>query len=162
MNPSEPFTPFLPATTNVPEDPEDLRRYLNTKFSEISDVVNDKKIGMYVQLSENQNGEKWFYKTTQVTRNGYQTIVYLTSVTSQTITLPIQGIDQNFVVTQMWGSASLAATTAAHSGDFFTFVNQGNSKISFTMNKDQIIITTDGSLSSYTGFIVIHYLRDGT
>ena len=158
-NPSELFTPFLPSTFNVPEEDDRLKIFLVDKLSMFSDVINDKTIGLFVQNSENFNGEKWFYLTTGVTRNGYQSILYLPSVISGTYPLPISNVNDQFVVTQVWGSASLSPTTPG-TGNYFSFMAQGDSRISFTMSDQSITITAAG-LSAYTGFIVIKYLRDG-
>lgn len=171
-NPSEPFTPFLPTTYNIPEDDDRLKTFLVDKFSNFADVINDKKIGIYSQTSENLNGDKWFYISPQVTRNGYQTIIYLPSLpnnTTKTINqnsvpiFPIPGIDPNFVITQIWGSASKPCSKkGAGDGVYFSFMNQGDARISFTMSDTTIVITTTVDLSGYSGFIVISYLRDGT
>lgn len=170
-NPSNLFSPFLPSTYNVPEEDDRLKAFLGEKFSSFSDVINDRKIGVITQEAENFNGEKWFYKTTKKTRNGYQTIVYISSFTFPTmiITLtsvpkfPIQNIDPNFVVTHVWGSASKPNTAIeAGDGDYFSFMAQGDSRVSFTMSDTTITITSTVDLSAYSGFIVIEYLRDGT
>lgn len=171
MNPSELFTPFLPTTYNIPEEEDRHDTYLVDNFSNFADVINDKKIGVYTQASENFNGEKWFYKTTKITRNGYQTIAYIPSfpnTTTLTLTLstvptfPIKGIDPNFVVTQVWGSASKPnSSIGAGDGDYFSFFSQGDARITFTMSDTQIVITTTVDLTAYSGFIVIQYLREG-
>jgi hypothetical protein len=170
-NPMELFSPFLATTYNIPEEEDRHKVFLVDRFSTFADVINDKKIGVYTQTAENFNGEKWFYKTTQVTRNGYQTIAFIPSLPNTgtlTLTLssnpafPIQDVDPNFVVTQVWGSASKPCSkTGAGDGDYFSFFSQGNSKISFTMSDIQIVITTTTNLSAYSGFIVIQYLRNG-
>ena len=169
MNPSELFSPFLPTTSNIPEDQDRVKSYLGEKFSYYADVINDKKIGVITQANENFNGEKWFYLTPLKTRNGYQTIAYIASLpntTSLTLTLtsdpafPIQDIDENFVITLVYGSASRPSSNVL-GGDYFSFMSQGDSRISFTMSDTSIIITTTTDLSAYSGFIVISYLRDG-
>jgi hypothetical protein len=168
INPSELFSPFLSTTYNIPEEEDRGKTFLQDQLCNFSDVINDKKIGLYAQLAENFNGEKWFYKTTQVTRNGYQTICYIpsfpvsSSVTLTGATFPIPKIDPDFVVTQAWGSASKPPSTiGAGNGDYFSFYGSGNSKISFTMSDTSIIITTSQNMSAYSGFIVIQYLKDG-
>jgi hypothetical protein len=169
-NPQFEFTPFLPSTYNIPAEDDRMKPYLMDNLCIFSDIINDKKIGTIVQGAENFNGEKWFYKTTQVTRNGYQTLVYvpswvpgtLTLTTPPPLTFPIQDIDPNFVVTLVYGSASLAPTiTGAGNGDYFSFFGSGNAKIQFTMSDIQIVITTNGTTAAYSGFIVINYLRNG-
>lgn len=171
MNPSELFTPFLATTYNVPEEEDRLHVFLVDRFSTFADLINDKKIGVYTQASENFNGEKWFYKTTQITRNGYQTIAYIPSFpASGTLTLtltstpqyPIANVTPTFVVTHVWGSASKPCSkTKAGDGDYFSFMAKGDPRISFTMSDTQIIIVTTIDMSAYSGFIVIQYLRNG-
>jgi hypothetical protein len=172
MNPGEFFTPFIPTTYNIPEEEDRIRSYLGEEFSNFADVINDKKIGVYVQGSENYNGEKWLYNVTQITRTGYQTLVYIPSYPATgalTFTLnnpnpllqyPIQNVDANFVVTQVWGSASKPPTTPG-TGDYFSFFGQGNSKISFTFSDTTIVVTTTQDMSAYSGFIIAHYIRNG-
>lgn len=159
-NPQELFTPFLSTTFNIPEA-ERLPSFLNEQFANISDVVNQKKIGVYGPY-ENFSGELWYYKTTSVERNGYQAILYLPSLVSGTYLLPMQEVDPNFVVTKVWGSASKPCSkTGSGDGDYFSFFSQGNSSVAFTMNDLNIVLTASG-LSSYSSFIIIEYIRAGT
>lgn len=173
-NPSELFSPFLPSTYNIPEEDDRLDTFLVDQLSTFSDVINDKKIGTYITENSTQNGEKWWYKATNVTRNGFNSMIYIDSLpnaSTQTITLtsspkfPIESIDQNFVVTHTWGSASLPPTdpdnTVAGTGNYFSFMNEGDSRISYTISNKQIVITTTVDLSGYSGFIVIEFLRRG-
>ena len=163
QNPSEQFSPFLGTTLNIPEDKEQLNWFLNDQLSAYADVINQKVIGTFTP-SENFNGQTWSYIKTNEQRNGFQAIVYLPNMTSQTITLtstpafPIKGIDANFVVTQVWGSASKPPTTLG-TGDYFSFMSQGNPNITFTMSDTQIVITS--ALVGYSGFIIMQYLRAG-
>ena len=170
-NPMELFTPFLPATYAVPEEEDKRRTFLVDKFSMFADVINDKVIGVYLQAAEAFNGEKWFYLTTSKLRNGYQAVAYISSypaIGTLTLTIfttpqyPIPNVTPQFVITELWGTASKPPTaTGAGDGDYFSFMNEGNSKISFTMSDTTIVITTTVDLSGYSGFIVVKYLRDG-
>jgi hypothetical protein len=168
QNPMDTFSPFLPTTQNIPEEDDTLKDFLNDTFSNFADVINDKKIGVIAQADENFSGGKFFFKTTKITRNEYQTLAYIPSWIPQTLTLtstpqfPIQDINNEFVVTLVYGSASKPPTaTGAGDGDYFSFFGQGNSHIQFTMSNTQIVITTDGSTALYTGFIIINYIRNG-
>jgi len=167
-NPIEPFTPFLPSTYNVPEEEDRLKTFLVDKFSNFADTINDKKIGVYLQAAEALNGNKFFYLTTAVTRNGYQAITYIPSFVPMTITrstipqYPIPNINPQFVVTDVWGSASLPCSAVGEGdGDYFSFYGQGDARIQFTMSDTEIVITTDGARAAYSGFIIVEYLRDG-
>lgn len=170
-NPMELFTPFLPSTFNVPDDPQKLKDFIVDEFTSLSDVINDKKIGLYTQGAENFNGESWFYRSTKVDRNGYQTMVYIPSLPNTTTLVidantnpsyPITDINNEFVITNLYGTASKPPTiVGAGDGDFFKFNNQGDSRITFTMTDTVITITTTTDLSAYLGLIVIHYLRNG-
>jgi hypothetical protein len=163
INPRELFTPFLPTTYNIPEETERTKTYLNDNFSRFSDVINDKKIGAYVQEAENFNGEKWSYDTTKKVRNGYQTIARIKSFISETIPMPIKNINPQFVITLAYGSASKPCSkVGAGDGDYFSFFSQGNANISFTMSDTSITIVAAAPMSSYQGYIVIEYLKDGT
>ena len=160
-NPSELFSPFLPTTFNIPEEEDRLKTFLNEQFANNADVINDKKIGTYVQNAQNFNGEKWFYDSTKIIRNGYQVIARITSFVNQTIAMPVS-VNPEFVITLAYGSASKpCSATGAGDGDYFSFMAAGDSRISFTMSDTQITITTDGMRSDYSGFIIIHYLRNG-
>lgn len=171
INPQEPFTPFLPTTYNIPEEEDRGKAFLQDQFAQFADVVNDKKIGVYLQAAETLNGEKWFYNTTRITRNGYQAIAYISSFPNAgtlTLTLttipqyPIENINDQFVVTHVWGSASLpCSAVGAGDGDYFSFMSQGDSRVTFTMSDTQIVITTTVDLRAYSGFIVIEFLRNG-
>lgn len=174
-NPSELFSPFLPTTYNIPEEEDRVDVFLQDTFAQVSDVVNDKTIGTFVQSAQNFSGEKWWYKNPKITRNGYQVISWIESFPNAgTMTLdaesdppyPILDVQPEFVVTHVWGSASLPCdspdNTVAGTGDYFSFYGEGNSKINFTMSNKQIVITTTVDMSGYSGFIVIQYLRNGT
>ena len=168
-NPSELFSPFLPTTYNIPEDDDRLKIFLLDKFANFADVINDKKIGTITQAAENFNGDTFFYKTTQITRNGYQTLAYIPSfVNGLTLTLtsspqyPIPAVNPELVVSLVYGSASKPCSkVGAGDGDYFSFMAKGDTRISFTLSDTQIIITTDGARASYSGFIIINYLRNG-
>lgn len=171
-NPSELFSPFLPTTYNIPADKDTAENFLEDTFARISDVSNDKTIGTFVQSTQNFNGEKWFYLDPRITRNGYQSIYQIPSLpNTSTLTIdvnsdptfPITNIQPEFVVTHVWGSASLPnSAVGAGDGDYFSFMAQGDSRISFTLSDTVLTITTTVDLSAYSGFIVIQYLRAGT
>ena len=171
-NPSELFSPFLPSTVIVPIEEDQLHTFLNDKFNQVSDVVNDKKIGAYTYASPNQNGENWHYKTTSITRNGFQTICFIQSLPNNTtvnITLtsspvyPIPSVGTEFVITMLYGTASKPPSKVGQGdGDFFQYNNQGDSRITFTFTDNKITIVTTTDLSAYSGFIVCHYLQRGT
>lgn len=163
-NPSELFSPFLPTTYNVPEEEDRRKSFLVDNFSTMADVINDKKIGAYTQATESFNGNKFSYDTTSKVRNGYQALVRIKSYpnTGVMTVSPPMDINPQFVVSNMWGSASKPPTkTGAGDGNYFTFQSSGNPLISFTMTDMAIVITTTADLSAYSGFIIIEYIRDG-
>jgi hypothetical protein len=167
-----PFSPFLPTTSNVPEEEDRLGIFLIDRLAVHADVINDKKIGVYLQEAESQNGEKWWYADTKVTRNGAQVIAYIPSLPNtgvMTLTLtsnpafPIQDIDPDFRATLVMGTASKPCSAkGAGDGVYFSFFSEGDSRISFTMSDIAITITTTTDLSAYSAFIIIHYLRRGS
>lgn len=170
-NPSELFSPFLPTTYNIPEEEDRVDVFLEETFARVSDIVNDKTIGTFVQSAQQFSGEKWFYKNPKITRNGYQAIAWIESFPNTgSMTLnaesdppyPILDVQPEFVVTHVWGSASKPnSAVGAGDGDYFSFYGEGNSKITFTMSDTTIVITTTIDMSDYSGFIVIQYLRNG-
>lgn len=171
-NPSELFSPFLPTTYNIPADKETGDNFLEDTFARIADVSNDKTIGTFVQSTQNFNGEKWFYIDPRITRNGYQAIYHIPSLPNAGVLVidansnppfPITDIQPEFVITHTWGSASRPnSVVGAGDGDYFSFMNQGDTRISFTLSDTTLTITTTVDLSAYSGFIVIQYLRRGT
>jgi len=163
-NPQEIFTPFLPSTFNIPEEEDRLDVFLVDTLCDFSDVINDKKIGVYLQSAETLNGNKIFYDDPKITRNGYQFLSRIVSYPANgTITLPVPpNIDPHFVVFNVWGSASKPpSATGAGDGDFFSFYSQGNAKVTFTMSDLDITLTTTALGTGYTGFIIIDYIRNG-
>ena len=161
-NPSNLFTPFLPTTVNFPEEADRHKTFLIDRFANYADCINDKKIGLYVQSAENFNGEKWFYDTTKKLRNGYQAIARITSFVTGDIDYPIPDVNEQFIVTHVWGSASKPCSAVGiGDGDYFSFYSQGDARIQFTMSDTVIHITATAPMVDYTGFIVIEYLRDG-
>jgi hypothetical protein len=63
----------------------------------------------------------------------------------------------------MWGTCSKPpSTTGAGDGDFFSFMNQGDTRISFTVTDLVLTITTNVDLSAYYCFIVFEFIRAGT
>lgn len=173
-NPDNPFSPFLPTTYNIPEEDDRVDIFLQDTFCSHADVINDKSIGTMIQGRESFDGEKWWYKNTKITRNGYQTFCYIPSLpnnTTLTFTLdesdpnllyPITGVDPEFVITLSYGTASKPPTSkGAGDGDYFTFTNRGDVRIQWTMSDNVIVVTTTVDLSAYSGFLVIKYLRNG-
>lgn len=171
-NPINPFSPFLPTTYNIPEDEERLKTYLNENYARFADVINDKKIGAYTQATTHQNGEDWIYSTTKKVRNGFQAISYIPSypnagvlvLTRATIPqYPVENINEQFVISLSYGTASRPPTAVgAGNGDFITFMNRGDPRIFYDMSDTTITITTTVDLRAYSGFIVVHFIRDGT
>ncbi len=163
-NPSELFTPFLPTTVNIPEEPDRLNTFLVDRFANYADVINDKKIGMYVQSSEGLNGNKLFYDSTKVTRNGYQYLARVTQYPNAgvlVLDMP-DNVNPQFRLTHTWGSASKpCSATGAGDGIYFSFMNQGDVRVSFTLTDLAITITTTVDLTTYDGYIFLEYVRDG-
>lgn len=173
-NPADPFSPFLPTTYNIPEEDNRHDIFLQDTFSGMADVINDKSIGTMIQGKESFDGEKWWYKSTKITRNGYQTFCYIPSfpnTTTLTFTLgdsnpnldyPITGVDPEFVITLTYGTASKPPTSkGAGDGDYFTFLNDSDPRVTWTMSDNVIVVTTAVDLTAYSGFLVIKYLRNG-
>ena len=161
-NPINPFTPFLPSTYNLPEEEDRFKDWIGSNLSAITDVLNDKKIGMYVQNAENFNGDKFFYDTTRKVRTGFQSILRIPSFVSGSFPLPITDVNPQLIVSHVWGSASKPCTAVgAGDGDYFSFFSEGNSNIQFTMSDTTVTITATGPMADYTGFIIIEYIRDG-
>ena len=162
-NPQNLFSPFLPATYNIPEDEERLRVFLNETLSANSDVTNDKMIGSFTQDTENFSGAKFIYDTTKKVRNGFQAIARVKSFTNGLIIpLPVKDVNPQFIVSHVWGSASLPCTSVgAGDGVYFSFFSQGDARIQFQMTDTTLTITTNGTTAAYQGFIVIEYIRDG-
>ncbi len=162
LNTNNDFSPFLPSTFNLPEEKDRWSEWLGSNLSDISDVVNDKKIGMYVQDFETQNGNKYSYDTTEKVRSGYEFLLRVTSFPNTgvlTLLLPEPFTDQ-FVVTNVWGSASRPPTSPGN-GDYFSFYSEGNSKITFIMNDLSVVITTTTDMTAYSGFIFVEFVKDG-
>lgn len=170
-NPISPFSPFLPAFVQIPEDEERLRTFLQEKLSIMADISNDKKIGAYTQTAESFNGEKWIYDTTKKVRNGYQTLaripVYpnagILILTRSTLPMyPLGDVNPQFVISLSYGVANRpCSAVGAGDGDYFTFMNRGDPRITWDMSDTTITITTTVDLTAYSGFLVIHYIRDG-
>lgn len=170
-SPIEPFSPFLPTTYNIPEEEERWKTFLVDRFSNFADVINDKHIGTYRQDAEVQNGFKFFYDSPKKTRNGFQVIARIPQfpnagvlVLTQTSTpaYPLQDVNPQFVVTHVWGTANKpCSAVGAGDGDYFSFMSQGDTRISFAMTDISITITTTVDLTAYSGYIIIEFLRDG-
>jgi len=171
-NPQEPFTPFLPTTVNFPEEEDRLKVFLIDLFANYADVINDKEIGIYVQETPVLNGNKHWYANTRITRNGYQSFVFIRSLPNAGVLVltlatdpafPIDNIQPEFLMWEVWGTASRPpSATGAGDGDFFSFMAQGDTRISFTMSDTTLTITTTVDLSAYYGFIVCKFIRAGT
>lgn len=170
-NPIDPSTPFLGSLFSIPQEDDRFDVFILDQFNDFVDAINDKKIGILSDQSENFNGEVWGYTTSKIVRNGYQTFVYIASYPNtgiltisltSTPTYPIAGVNPEFTVTQVLGSASKpCSATGAGDGRYFSFMPQGDTRISFTMSDIEIVITTTVDLSAYSGYIVINYLRNG-
>lgn len=171
-NPAESFNPFLPTTVNFPVDEDTFNNFLQEQFARHADVVNDKKIGVYIQETPTPNGNKHWYANTQITRNGSQSFVFINGLPNAGVLVinantipryPINNIQPEFLMWHMWGTCSKPPTTlGAGDGDFFSFSNQGDARISFTMTDLVLTITTTVDLTQYYCFIVCEFIRAGT
>jgi hypothetical protein len=172
INPQAPFSPFLPTTYNFPQEADRAQTFVQDQFAQHSDVINDKKIGVYVEETSTLNGNKHWYATTEVTRNGYQSFVFIRSLPNTgTLVLtagtnpafPIDDVQPEFLMWHVWGTASKPPSAFNQGdGDFFSFMAQGDTRISFTMSDTTLTITTTVDLSAYFGFIVAEFIRAGT
>lgn len=162
-NPMNNFSPFLPSTYNLPEEKDRWSEWLGSNLSDITDVVNQKKIGNYTP-TENFNGETWQFDSTKIIRNGYQFILRVIQYPDTgVLVLPLPIIvNPQFTITHVWGSASRPCTeTGAGDGDYFSYFSQGNSLISFTMDDLAVTITTTADLTDYSGYVVCEYIKNG-
>lgn len=172
INPQEPFSPFLPTTYNFPEEEDRAQTFLQDQLAQHSDIINDKKIGVYLTERPTLNGNKHWYGNTRVTRNGYQSFVFIRSLPNAGVLVltgatnpsyPIDDVQPELLMWHVWGTASKPPTSeGAGDGDFFSFMNQGDTRISFTMTDTVLTITTTVDLSSYYCFIVAEFIRAGT
>lgn len=161
-NPGELFTPFLPTTYNVPEEDDRQKIFLQDTFNNFADIVNDKMIGSFTQNSENFSGATFIYDSTKSQRNGYQVIARILSFVPQTIPLPVNNVNPQFIMTHVYGTASLpCSAVGAGDGDYFSFFCEGSPRIQFSVSDTQIVITTNGTTAAYQGFIILSYVRDG-
>ena len=128
-NPQENFTPFLPTTVNFPEEQDRLKVFLVDLFSKYADVINDKKIGVYVEETPVLNGNKHWYANTKITRNGYQSFVFINGLPNTGVLVidansdpafPIDDIQPEFLMWHLWGTASKPPSAFnAGDADFF-------------------------------------------
>lgn len=171
-NPQEPFSPFLPTTYNIPAEEDRVNVFLQDQFAQHSDVINDKKIGIYVEETSVLNGNKHWYASTKITRNGYQSFVFINGLPNAGVLVltaatnpayPIENVQPEFLMWHVWGTASKPPSAqGAGDGDFFSFMAQGDTRISFTMTDTTLTITTTVDLSAYYCFIVCEFIRAGT
>jgi len=171
-NPRETFTPFLPTTVNFPEEEDRLKTFLVDLFASYADVINDKKIGVYIEETPTLNGNKHWYANTKETRNGYQSFVFINGLPNAGVLVidansdpafPIDNIQPEFLMWHIWGTCSKPPSALnAGDADFFSFSNQGDSRISFTMTDLVLTVTTTVDLTQYYCFIVCEFIRAGT
>jgi len=163
-NPQNDFTPFLPSTYNIPEEDDRHNEWLGSTLSDISDCVNDKVIGAMTQDVSSANGRKLIYDTTKKVRNGVQYLARVVSYPANGVLILSSPpyINEQNVIYQVWGSASKPPSALnAGDGDFFSFYNEGSTKITFTMTDLLITITTTGLGTGYSGFICVDLIPDG-
>ena len=107
------------------------------------------------------SGAKFTYDTTKKIRNGYQTLIRITSFVPQVIPIPFE-ISPQFIISEVYGSASLpCSAVGAGDGIYFSFMSQGDVRIQFQMTDTTITITTNGTTAAYQGFIIISFIHDG-
>ena len=165
QNPSNLFSPFLPTTYNFPEDDSRVPEFVQSNLANHSDVINDKRIGLFLDYSETFNGETWFYKTTNITRNGYSVIAYIPILPNAGVLVipnPIKQANPELVMTNIYGTASRPCSAiGANDGIYFTFMSQGDTRISFVATDTIITLTSTVDLRAYRCFMVLEFLRNG-
>lgn len=155
--------PFLPTEIQPPEEEDRFKVFLIDTLQKIIDVINDKTIGIYLP-TEVYNGQNWNYiNPNNPDKFGYRVIFYMASIVTGTFAIPaivpIQNNNANFLMTLCYGTASKPQTTPG-SGDYFSFMNQGNPLITFTVSDNMLTITADASLAAYKGVFVFEYLKN--
>lgn len=161
-------TPFLPTSIIIPEEEDRLSVFLVDILTDTTYALNNKTIGIFSSV-EKYNGENWNYGSTTAqvkkVRNGFQIIIYIPSLPNTNILeldQTIRGINENFIMTLCYGTASqLVNSNTSTPGDYFSFMNKGDSRISFTISDTQVIITTTTDLSTYQAYIVMEYIKAG-
>jgi len=109
---------------------------------------------------------------TKETRNGYQSFVFINGLPNAGVLVidansdpafPIDNIQPEFLMWHIWGTCSKPPSALnAGDADFFSFSNQGDSRISFTMTDLVLTVTTTVDLTQYYCFIVCEFIRAGT
>jgi hypothetical protein len=165
-NTSQIFESYVPVYDTVPETWEDARPFLVEQLKRISNAVNIREIGWF--LDEELLSGKQFIPTTSPssgTAPQFRTVLRkvvdfgpLPNAGDKTVAHGIQ-IDANFTLIQLWAAATdpvgLTSFNIDHSSPTL------NENIKLYLDSQFIHITTGANFSNYTRcFVFIEYIQE--
>lgn len=151
------FDSFLPLYYTVPDEWDDAKGYLSEELKKISNVVNNREIGFFLD-EETLAGKQFIPSATELSDGGtsqqfrqiFRKVIVFPGLTSGVNTQP-HGltIDSNFTLIQMYGGATDASA--------FTGEPLPNGTDTITYDATNIIVTV---ATNYTRCsVIIEYLE---
>lgn len=151
MADSTDFDSYLPLYDTVPPGWEQARQFLIEQLKKISDMVNIRQIGWYLE-QELLSGEQFIpgVNNTQEFRSGFRKVINTGALISGANVIP-HGItfDANFTLTNLYGAGTQIANKAAP-------IPNGTS----TIYIDTTNIIINSSEAYDRSFVVIEYLKE--
>lgn len=158
---SQIYEAYEPVYEVIPEHWEDARTLLNEKTKDISNAINIRQIGWFLD-EELLTGQQWFPGTTnnQAFRSVFRTVIdfgALPNTSTKSVAHQVT-IDANFSLTNLY----LAATDPIGLTGFSlqNFANSG-ADIVLSYTSTDVVVTTGSDYSNYTtSFVVMEYIQE--
>ena len=158
---SQEFESFVPVYDVVPEDWEEARQFLVEILKKISNAINVREIGFFLD-EELLSGKLFIPGTTnnQAFRTVLRTVVNfgtLPNAGTKSVAHNIT-VDANFSLVSMWLSATDPINLVGFSLAYYS-IAAGDIKLSY--NATNVVVTTGSNYSAYTrAFVVCEYIQE--
>lgn len=169
MSTSQIFESYVPVYDAVPEGWEDARPFLVEHLKKISNAINIREIGWFLD-EELLSGKQFIPSDSTALLQGtapqFRTVLrkvidFGTLPNATTKSVP-HGItfDNNFTLVQLYGAAT-APGIAAIPIPFLDVINSPALNAEIYIDSTNVVIATTGNLSAYTRcFVTIEYIQE--
>lgn len=167
-NSSDILQSYIPVYDAIPENWDDSKQFLTESLKEISNAINQREIGFYLD-EELLTGKSFFPGTTApgnnpgVFRSILRKVVDFGALPNTNIKSVPHGIlfDINFSLIQIWGAATNPITFQAIPIPYTEVQVPALGNIQLTMDSTNVNIVTASNRSAFTRcFVIIEYIQE--
>jgi len=164
FEPSNAISQSLPQDLVIPDDYEELKRFLDGFFRKLTDSINKKDIGVY-GVTERVNGQSYFASgNPQRFRSVYRKVIDMGALPDNTTLSVAHNIDttQDFVFVRIYGCATNPDATEISQAIPLPYIDMSGpaNHIQLDIDSNNVNITTDADYTDFTTcYVVVEYTK---